>query len=85
MCQIPGHTATCGKIGAVVKVSAGAYPAGVVALPTDRVVFGGAEEAVLIQRFPPLPKGETTPIEITYSPPGACCLPTPLLFVPYDP
>lgn len=85
MCQIPGHTATCGKIGAVVKVSVGVWPGGVVALPNDRVVFGGAEEAVLIQRFPPLPKGETGTIKITYSPPGACCLPTPLLFVPYEP
>ena len=82
MCQIPGHTAACGKIGAVVKVSAGVYPGDVVALPKDRVVFGGAEEAVLIQRFPPLRKGETSPMAIIYSPPGACCLPTPLLFVP---
>jgi hypothetical protein len=53
-------------------------------LPSDRVVFGGAEEAVLIQRFPPVPKGETDVIELTYSPPGACCLPTPLIFVPYE-
>jgi hypothetical protein len=86
MCQIPGHTATCGKIGAAVKkVGAGIWPAAVVVLPNDRVVFGGAEEAVLIQRFPSLPKGETDTIEITYSPSGACCLPTPLLFVPYEP
>lgn len=85
MCQIPGHTATCGKIGAAVKVSAGVWPGGVVGLPSDRVVFGGAEEAVLIQRFLPLPKGQTETIELTYSPPGACCLPTPLLFVPYEP
>ena len=24
-------------------------------------------------------------LEITYSPPGACCLPTPLVFVPVGP
>jgi hypothetical protein len=84
LCQIPGQGQWCGKIGAVVKVNAGASPGGVIMLPSDRVVFGGAEEAVLIQRFPPVPKGETDVIELTYSPPGACCLPTPLVFVPYE-
>lgn len=85
MCQLPGHTAVCGKIGAVVKVSSGVWPAGVVSLPADRAVFGGAEEAVLIQRFSPLPQGANETLELIYSPPGACCLPIPLLFVPYDP
>lgn len=85
MCQVAGHTATCGKIGAVVKVNDGVWPGGVVLLPTDRVVFGGAEEAVLIQRFAPTPKGKTDIIELVYSPPGACCLPTPLVLVPWEP
>jgi hypothetical protein len=85
LCQISGHAESCGKIGAVMKVNAGVWPGGVLMLPRDRVTFGGAEEAVLVQRFPPVPKGETNIIEITYSPPGACCLPTPLLFVPYEP
>jgi hypothetical protein len=85
MCQIPGHSAMCGKIGAVVKVSAGVWPGGVVVLPVDRVAFGGAEEAALIQRFPPLPDGTNETLEVIYTPPGACCLPTPLVFVPYEP
>jgi hypothetical protein len=85
LCHIPNSSPWCGKIGAVVKVNAGTSPGGVIMLPSDRVVFGGPEQVVLIQRFPPVPKGETDVIELTYSPPGACCLPTPLLFVPYDP
>jgi hypothetical protein len=57
----------------------------VVVLPVDRVAFGGAEEAALIQRFPPLPDGTNETLEVIYTPPGACCLPTPLVFVPYEP
>jgi hypothetical protein len=85
MSQTPGQSEWCGKLGAVVKVSGGVWPAGVITLPGDRVTFGGAEEAVLIQRFPPLPQGTSETIELVYSPPGACCLPTPLVFVPYEP
>ncbi len=85
MCHIPSQSEWCGKIGAVVKVSDGVWPGDVVSLPRDRVAFGGIEEAVLIQRFPPLAKGTVETVDLSYSPPGACCLPTPLVFVPYEP
>ena len=39
-------------------------------------------EAVLIQVFEPSETEDINPIEITYSPPGASCLPTPLIFIP---
>lgn len=83
--QLPGQGEACGKTCAVMKVGTGRTPGRVLMLPRDRVTFGGDGQVVLVQRFPPVPKGETGVVEITYSPPGACCLPTPLIFVPYEP
>ncbi len=76
----------CGHMGNVVHASEGKFPAGLIDLPRDRVGITSAEPdaTILIQLFPPLPQGETGRIELTYSPPGACCLPTPLLLVPVD-
>lgn len=84
MCQPTPLAENCGGLTAVVKVSKGLMPGGVVTLPHDRVTFGGTNQAVILQRFGPMPKGETETIQIVYSPPGACCLPTPILFVPYE-
>ncbi|MBE0545028.1 MAG: copper amine oxidase [Verrucomicrobia bacterium] len=75
----------CGALAAAVQVNAGRWPGGIVNLPSDRVAFGGTNELVLIQKFPPVPRGQTDVIEIVYSPPGASCLPTPFLFVPIAP
>jgi hypothetical protein len=72
-------------LAAAVEVNEGVFPGGVVRLPKEQPVFGEAEEAALIQKFPPLPKGKTGTIELVYSPPGAACIPTPLLLVPYQP
>ncbi|MCW5555083.1 MAG: hypothetical protein KIS67_23330 [Verrucomicrobiae bacterium] len=72
----------CGALAAVVQVSSGLLPGGIVNLPSDRVVFGGLNELVLIEKFPPVPRGQTDVVEIIYSPPGASCLPTPFVFVP---
>lgn len=66
------------------KVNDGEFPAGTVEAPKDQVRYGPPPDAVLIQRFPPVAEGETGTIEITYSPPGASCLPVPFLFVPYE-
>ncbi|MFN7140085.1 MAG: copper amine oxidase [Limisphaerales bacterium] len=66
-----------------VKVSEGEFPGGLVQLPANRISYGGNGEMALVQRFPAPPKGETAEIEIVYSPPGASCLPTPFLLVPY--
>jgi len=85
LCNLNARSQWCGRLAAAVHVSEGVFPAGVVRLPSDRPVFGEAEEGALIQKFPPLRKGETGTIELVYSPPGAACIPTPLVFVPYRP
>ncbi len=73
----------CGAQSGAVQVSRGAWPAGTVAIPTGRVSYGNPGEMVLLQKFPPLRKGWTDVIEILYSPPGASCMPTPFILVPY--
>lgn len=74
----------CGGMAAAVDVSAGKFPAGVREVPSDRVALKTRQEASVVQIFPPTKPGETDTIEIVYSPPGASCLPTPLVFVPVD-
>lgn len=56
----------------------------VVPLPRDDRRFDGLNEAVFIARFDPPPAGETGTIEFTWTPPGACCLPTPFVLKPID-
>ena len=75
----------CGKVGGAVAVNDGFFPAGVVVLPKDQIAFGERGEMALIQKFGPVVDRKNATIEITYSPPGAACMPTPLLFVPYWP
>ncbi len=75
----------CSKQALALQVNEGEFPGGTVAAPSDQVRYGGPPEAVLIQRFPPLAEGEIGTMEILFSPPGASCLPVPLLFVPYTP
>jgi hypothetical protein len=53
-------------------------------LPSDRLITKKAPEAILIQVFSPAANGEEQTIHLTYSPPGASCLPTPLVFIPVD-
>ncbi len=72
----------CAAMGGTVQVSAGKYPGGTVLVPTDAPLVRGGDKAVLIQIFPPPAKGKTETLEVIYSPPGASCLPTPLLLVP---
>jgi hypothetical protein len=72
----------CKAMSCCTGVSAGKWEAGPVMVPTNEPVLRGGDKAVLLQIFPPVPKGETRELEITYTPPGASCLPTPLLLVP---
>ncbi|MDB6112351.1 MAG: hypothetical protein JWR69_4101 [Pedosphaera sp.] len=72
----------CGAQAGAVQISSGIWPNGTVPIPSNRVTYGNAGEMVVLQVFPPLPKGRSETIEILYSPPGASCIPTPLLFVP---
>lgn len=80
-----GPQSGCGQMAMALRVGSGEFPGGVVAVPKERISFGGRNQMVLIQRFPPLREGAEGIIEIDYSPPGASCLPTPLVFVPYAP
>lgn len=84
MCKKPSFSQWCGGQSGAVKVSRGVWPAGVVPIPAGASNFGKPGEAVLLQKFPPLPAGTTGVIEIEYSPPGASCIPTPMLLVPYE-
>ncbi len=73
----------CGAMANVMKVDDGNHKGGVVRIPTGTLNTRSLPEVVVIQTFPPLPEGESEIIKLTYSPPGASCLPTPLVFVPY--
>lgn len=84
MCKVNSRSPWCGAQAGAVQVSADQTPARTVALPADRVFISQPDEAVLVQRLPPPRKGKTGTIEILYSPPGASCLPTPMVFVPLE-
>lgn len=74
----------CSGMAASMVVSKGVFPEGIIQLPKDRLVTKKAPEAILIQVFPPSPDGKEQTIKLKYSPPGASCLPTPLIFIPID-
>jgi len=74
----------CGGMAASMVVSEGKFPAGIIQLPNDRLITKKAPEAILIQVFKPTGNGEEQTLKLTYSPPGASCLPTPLIFIPVD-
>ncbi|WP_233164509.1 copper amine oxidase [Pedobacter sp. ASV28] len=79
-----GNSKWCSGMAASMKVSEGKFKDGVIQLPKDVLVTKGAPEAILVQVFTPSKPGEEQTIRLTYSPPGASCLPTPLIFVPVD-
>lgn len=56
----------------------------IVSVPSNQLTTKGAPEGVLIQIFKPDPSKEIQTLKFVYSPPGASCLPTPLIFVPVD-
>ncbi|WP_432713569.1 copper amine oxidase [Pedobacter sp.] len=74
----------CGGMAASMVVSEGKFPAGIIQLPKDELITKKAPEAILIQVFKPSGNGEEQTLKLTYSPPGASCLPTPLIFIPVD-
>jgi hypothetical protein len=58
---------------------------GALALPTKQARIAGPPEAVIVQKYEPVKSGQTREIEIEWSPPGASCLPTPIVFLAYEP
>jgi hypothetical protein len=63
-------------------VSPGLHPGGIGKLPCDQPMAKQEPEAVVMQVFPPAANGAEQVTHLTYSPPGASCLPTPLTRVP---
>ncbi|WP_343702365.1 copper amine oxidase [Chitinophaga sp.] len=74
----------CGGMANTMVVSEGKFKEGIIQLPSDRLITKKAPEAILVQVFKPAANGEEQIIRMTYSPPGASCLPTPLIFIPVD-
>jgi hypothetical protein len=74
----------CGGMANTMVVSKGKFKEGIIQLPADRLITKKSPEAILVQVFPPAANGEEQTIRLTYSPPGASCLPTPLVFIPVD-
>lgn len=74
----------CGGMANTMVVSKGKFNEGIIQLPSDRLTTRKYPEAILIQVFKPAADGKEQKIHLTYSPPGASCLPTPLIFVPVD-
>ncbi|MBT2558610.1 hypothetical protein J7E24_12505 [Hymenobacter sp. ISL-91] len=72
----------CKAMATTVMVSPGLHPGGIVKLPSDKPTTRQEPEAVVIQVFAPKANGEEQTIHLTYSPPGASCLPTPITLVP---
>ncbi|NLR81404.1 copper amine oxidase [Chitinophaga eiseniae] len=74
----------CGGMANTMVVSGGKFKEGVIQLPSNQLVTTKAPEAILIQVFTPPAGGGVQKVHFTYSPPGASCLPTPLVLVPVD-
>lgn len=79
-----GNSQWCGGMASSMVVSKGKFSDGIVNIPSDRLITKGAPEAVVVQIFPPDPSGKEQTIKLRYSPPGASCLPTPLIFIPIE-
>lgn len=79
-----GDNKWCGGMANTVVVSGGKFKEGIIQLPSDELRVRSAPDAILIQIFKPDPGKAVQDIKLTYSPPGASCLPTPLIFIPVD-
>ncbi|PRD47356.1 copper amine oxidase [Sphingobacterium haloxyli] len=74
----------CGGMGLTMEMFDEYMKKSVVQYPSNQLVTKAAPEAILIGIYKPdLSKG-IQEINFTYSPPGASCLPTPLVLVPID-
>lgn len=74
----------CGSTSLAVRVSRGVFPSGVVLAPREKPVFKTMPAAVVLQKIDFQGSREPTEIELIYTPPGASCLPTPILLIPYE-
>jgi len=72
----------CDGMVNAIKVSAGKFREGFVTVPSDKAYNTGNPEAVLLQVFLPDKNSKVQKIKITFTPPGATCLPVPMALVP---
>ncbi|HSI69198.1 MAG TPA: hypothetical protein VK941_03130, partial [Gillisia sp.] len=79
-----GNNQWCGGMAATMIVSDGKFAKGIQQLPKEELITRKAPEAILVQVFEPNGDEEIQSVHLTYSPPGASCLPTPLIFIPVD-
>lgn len=78
-----GETGFCSSLASAVEIRRPGREPEIVPVPGESVSFKGGGNAVLLQILPP-PENETEVVEIVFSPPGASCLPTPILLVPIE-
>ncbi len=74
----------CGGMGLTIEMFDNNMKKSVIQYPSNQLVTKAAPEAILLEVYKPDPSKEIQEINLTYSPPGASCLPTPLIFVPID-
>ncbi|HEX7367455.1 MAG TPA: copper amine oxidase [Pelobium sp.] len=74
----------CSAMANAILVKNSDSPNEIVDIPSMQLSTKGAPESVVIQIFKPDTSKEIQTLKFTYSPPGASCLPTPLIFVPID-
>jgi hypothetical protein len=79
-----GNNNWCGGMANTMIVNGGKFKEGIIQLPSNELMVRTMPDAILIQIFKPDSSKEIQNIELTYSPPGASCLPTPLVFIPID-
>lgn len=74
----------CGGMGLTMELFDEAGHKTIRQLPSDALITKAAPEAILVEIYKPDPTKEIQEINFTYSPPGASCLPTPLILIPID-
>lgn len=74
----------CSGMANTVLLNDGDESREIVKIPAEKLVTSGAPEAVVIKVFKPIEGKNIQHIKLRYSPPGASCLPTPLVFIPID-
>lgn len=74
----------CSGMANTIVVKSDGKPDELISIPEKQLTTKGAPEGVLIKVFKPDPTKEIQSLKLVYSPPGASCLPTPLIFVPID-
>jgi hypothetical protein len=78
------NSRVCGGMANSILIKNDGKASEVVRIPSDQLTTKGAPEGVLVRIFKPDPNKEIQTLKFVYSPPGASCLPTPLIFVPVD-